>query len=219
MQSADSFNNGRCCAGRTAYPHAPSFCEGQARPEVEHALFDLKSQQHKPGTIHGYFTVLKAILNRRTELKVVRAGGFQRVRLPRYNNEIVRYLTSAQEELLREAILSKYRDIVVMALNTGLRQGELLRLTWAEVDWQTGFVTVSLTKGGKSHRVPMNSTVQGILPRARPKEESPKGGRLFPFDARAMRRTFEKAVKKTCLKPFRFPALPCKERMTEQSWH
>ncbi|MEP6933650.1 MAG: tyrosine-type recombinase/integrase [Nitrospirota bacterium] len=41
------------------------------------------------------------------------------------------------------------------ALNTGLRQGELLPLTKTDVHWQTGLLTVSRTKGGKSRRVPM----------------------------------------------------------------
>ncbi|MEO7863786.1 MAG: site-specific integrase [Nitrospirales bacterium] len=172
--------------------------------QVEHALLDLKAEQHKPGTIHRYFTVLKAILNRVTELKLVRAEICQRVRLPKYDNEIVRYLTNAQEETLLGALLPKYNGLVVVALNTGLRQSELLRLTWADVDWQTGILTVSRTKGGKSHRVPMNSVVQDLLSRLKLQGQSPTDSRLFPFQARAMRRVFERAIKKSSLSPFRF---------------
>ena len=194
--------------------------------QVEHALLDLKAGQHKPGTIHRYFTVLKAILNRVTELKVVRAEICQRVRLPKYDNEIVRYLTNTQEETLLGALLSKYNGLVVVALHTGLRQSELLRLTWTDVDWQTGILTVSRTKGGKSHRVPMNSVVQDLLSRLKLQGQSPTDSRLFPFQARAMRRVFERAVKKAGLSPFRFHDLRhtlhrawrCKERMTEPSW-
>ncbi len=172
--------------------------------QVERTLFNLKAEQHKPGTIHRYFTVLKAILNRITELKVIRAEICQRVRLPRYDNEIVRYLTDAQEETLLGALLPKYNGLVVVALNTGLRQGELLRLTWVDVDWQTGILTVSRTKGGKSHRVPMNSVVQDLLSQLKLQGQPPTDNRLFPFRSRAMRRVFERAVKKAGLQPFRF---------------
>jgi integrase len=172
--------------------------------QVERALFDLKAKQHKPATIHRYVTVLKAILNRVTELKVVRAEICQRVRLPKYDNEIVRYLTGAQERALLGALLPKYNGLVLLALNTGLRQGELLRLTWADVDWQTGILTVSRTKGGKSHRVPMNSVVQNILSQLKAQGPPPTNHRLFPFKARAMRRVFERAVRKSGLHPFRF---------------
>ena len=89
-------------------------------------------------------------------------------------------------------------------LQHGLRQGELLRLTWADVDWQAGILTVSRTKGGKSRRVPMNSRVQDLLSQVKLEGGSAMGRRLFPFDARAMRRVFEKAVKKVGLQPFRF---------------
>ena len=87
---------------------------------------------------------------------------------------------------------------------TGLRHGELLRLTWADVDWQTGILTVSRTKGGKSCRVPMNSVVRDLLSQLKLQGQSPTDNRLFPFQARAMRRVFEKAVKKAGLQPFRF---------------
>jgi integrase len=172
--------------------------------QVERALFDLKAHHYKPGTIHRYLTVLKAILNRVAELKLVRAEICQRVRLPKYNNEIVRYLSNDQENSLLTALPLKQQIIVKVALNTGLRQGELLRLTWADLDWQTGILTVSSTKAGKSKRVPMNSVVHALLYRLKPVSPSPVDDRLFPMKARAVRRGFEKAVKRAGLYPFRF---------------
>ena len=46
-----------------------------------------------------------------------------------------------------------------MAVNTGLRQGELLRLTWADIDWNVGVLTIHETKAGERRRTPMNSSV------------------------------------------------------------
>ena len=36
--------------------------------------------------------------------------------------------------------------VVIMAMHTGLWQGELLRLTWADIDWNVGVLTVQEPK-------------------------------------------------------------------------
>lgn len=76
---------------------------------------------------------------------------------------LVRYLTIDQETTLLEKLPAKYRPIVIAALNTGCRQGELLRLTSADVDWNTGIMTIRETKTGDSRRIPMNSIVLGLI--------------------------------------------------------
>jgi integrase len=88
----------------------------------------------------------------------------------------------------------------VVATNTGLRQGELLRLTWKDIDWNAGILTVRESKTGECRRVPMNSTVQEILNRLK----GEPGDRIFPHDARYLRRAFDKAVGEAKLAPFRF---------------
>jgi integrase len=76
---------------------------------------------------------------------------------------LVRYLTDEQEAILLDHVPPHYHGIVLTALNTGLRQGELLRLTWADIDWNVGVLTVNETKAGERRRVPMNSTVVSVL--------------------------------------------------------
>ena len=44
--------------------------------------------------------------------------------------------------------LLNIRQLFSPPLNTGLRQGELLRLTWADIDWNVGVLTVNETKAG-----------------------------------------------------------------------
>ena len=151
--------------------------------QVERALFDLKAHHYKPGTIHRYLTVLKTILNRVAELKLVRAEICQRVQLPKYNNEIVRYLSNDQEDSLLTALPLKHKIIVKVALNTGLRQGELLRLLGQMLTGKPVFSGISRTKAGKSKRVPMNSVVQDLLSRLKLVSPSTVDDRLFPMKA------------------------------------
>ena len=45
---------------------------------------------------------------------------------------------------------------MIVALNTGLRLGELIGLTWERVDLSRGVIRLELTKSGRRREVPMN---------------------------------------------------------------
>src|SRR5262249_36811352 len=109
-----------------------------------------------------------------------------------------------QEETLLGHLPVKYRPLVLTALNTGLRQGELLRLTWADIDWNVAVLTIHETKAGERRRTPMNSTAVGLLSALKATSTATPSERVFPFDARYVRRVFEEAVKASGVSPFRF---------------
>jgi integrase len=62
-------------------------------------------------------------------------------------------------------LLDHVRPLVVLALNTGLRRGELLGLKWADVNFTGKLVTVTAAsaKSGHTRRVPLNSEAYTIL--------------------------------------------------------
>ncbi len=70
--------------------------------------------------------------------------------------------------------------IVLLALNTGLRRGELLNLAWRDVDLERGLLTVqgSGTKSGQSRVVPLNSEAISVLKAWQPADDD---GRVVPF--------------------------------------
>ena len=83
-----------------------------------------------------------------------------RIRLEKEPQGRLRWL--AQEEitrLLEACAKSKNKELhaaVVVALNTGLRRGELLGLMWERVDHSRGVIRLELTKSGRRREVPMN---------------------------------------------------------------
>jgi integrase len=48
------------------------------------------------------------------------------------------------------------RPIVVLALNTGMRRGEMLGLQWSNEDLSRRLIYVTNTKSGKDRVIPMN---------------------------------------------------------------
>jgi integrase len=171
--------------------------------QIERVLIELQGEERKPATVVRYLTMLKAVFNRGKRLGLLRENPATCIQTPKPNNVLVRYLTDVQEAHLLEALPLRFRPIVITAIHTGLRQGELLRLTWPDVDWTVGVLTIHETKAGERRRVPMNSVVQQALMNLKTDSTMPTN-RIFPHDHRYLRRMFAKAVVAGGLHPFRF---------------
>ncbi|MGO9267665.1 MAG: tyrosine-type recombinase/integrase [Candidatus Binataceae bacterium] len=64
-----------------------------------------------------------------------------------------------------EGYVDHVHPLVLLALNTGLRRGELFSLKWADIDAESGMLTVraAAAKSGDSRRVPLNDEAQEVL--------------------------------------------------------
>jgi integrase len=92
------------------------------------------------------------------------------------------------------------KAFVLVALNTGMRRGEILSLTRKSVDWQNQVATLEDTKNGETRHVPLNDTAIAAL-RSLPVRLD---GRLFPFkDGHCVTRAFRRAVKRAGIEDFR----------------
>jgi len=128
----------------------------------------------------------------------------------------VRYLTHDQAKDLLERLPAHQREVVTFALATGLRQGNILGLTWDRVDLTRRVVTIEHgdTKNGDALGVPLNEAALGVLARQRGKNRKWvfcfRGDRLRNANNRAWR-----AALKACgIEDFRWHDL----RHTWASW-
>ncbi|MBK9112929.1 MAG: tyrosine-type recombinase/integrase [Nitrospira sp.] len=126
-------------------------------------MAELQDEGRKPATLIRHLTVLKATFNRAKRLGLIRDNPAVLVKTGKPNNVLVRYLTPDQESRLLDLLPVAYHPVVIMAMHTGLRQGELLKLTWADIDWNVGVLTIQEPKADERQRIPMNSTVVGLL--------------------------------------------------------
>jgi len=135
-----------------------------------------------------------------------------RIRLEKEPQGRLRWLTEDEISRLLNACgqsrNKKLRDAVVIALNTGLRLGELLGLVWARVDLSRGVIQLEVTKSGRRREIPLNDDSYRALVSLGPKDS----GRVF--QTRYIKSAYNNAVKVARLHDVNFHTL----RHTFASW-
>jgi len=83
----------------------------------------------------------------------------------------VRYLTHDQAAALLDRLPEHQCEVVLFALSTGLRQGNILGLRWDQVDTARRIIMIGddETKNGQALGVPLNEVALGVLERQRGK--------------------------------------------------
>lgn len=83
------------------------------------------------------------------------------------------------------------KPMIILSLNTGMRQGELLSLKWSSVDFTTKVLTIegSLAKSGKTRHIPLNQEAFTVLQHWR---KSNNNGLIFPNENGAQFYTVKK---------------------------
>ncbi len=143
---------------------------------VDRLKAGLLEEKYAPKTVNNILTVLRSLLELAVEygkLPAMPKGKFW-MRVPKQRFD---FLDFSEAERLVQAADGDWRPVVTLALNTGLRMGELQGLEWNAVDLVAGRLRVvqSLWRGQivppKNHRereVPLNSRALAALHEALP---------------------------------------------------
>ena len=163
-------------------------------------------RKRNPATVNRELCVLSKIFSLAFDAELIDSNPCRRVRKFRTDTRRTRYLTFEEEARLFEKLESQewVQRIVMMAINTGMRQGEIFDLTWFDVDLSRGLLHVRFSKNGKDRFVPINQTVRRMLEGLPRTSEyvfpSPKTeGRLIDIKS-----SFDKAKKEAGIRDFRF---------------
>lgn len=91
------------------------------------------------------------------------------------------------------------KPVVLFAIETAMRRGEILGLTWDNVNIEARTAFLPETKNGEARSVPLSGVAISIL------EGLPDpNGRVFKTTAYAIRMAFERALKRAEINDFRF---------------
>ena len=121
---------------------------------------------NKPATINRHIAILKHMFTKAVEWDMVEEETLKRVRrvkLLEERNTRLRYLSAEECQNLINACDKHLKPIVITALNTGMRKGEILSLKWNNVDLRHGFILLDKTKNGERREIPINETLRNTL--------------------------------------------------------
>jgi integrase len=128
-----------------------------------------------------------------------------------------RWLTHEEEKILLEAAIRPgyLRDLIVFAIHSGCRRGEILSLTWEDnINLFTRTIKVEISKRKKRDKgnlkkkfksIPMSDTLfQMLVKRSKVTHIT---GRVFPISASSARHAFDQAVEKARIEGITFHTL------------
>ena len=150
-----------------------AFFEGKRLRDITPMLIEKYKQQrlntdtlHKrkrsPATVNRELQVLSKVYSMADDNGLVETNPMRRVHRLREALARERYLTDDEENQLFAILVGRRAHIrpIVVALQTGMRQGEILGLTWKNVDFEQKTIYVAHTKTGRPRKLPMNEPVE-----------------------------------------------------------
>jgi integrase len=194
----------------------PSFGDKEPREvvplDVDRLRLTLTKKGKEAGTVKNVLELLRRLSNFAGNKCLCAPLPF-RVPMPKVNNIRTEDLNAEQTERLLKVLRGEIkgvdddgkpvdldpaaREMMLLALLSGMRRGEIFRLKWDDVDTERGFLTLRDPKSGTDERIPMSDAVRELL-EARPRTDSP-----FVFPGRKIKGREEDRPKVDAAKSFR----------------
>lgn len=183
---------------------------------VEQFQTERLNKGNKPATTNRLIATLKHMFTKAVDWEMVEESVLKKVRkvkMLKENNQRMRYLTPEECQSLIGACEDHLKPIVITALNTGMRRGEIMNLVWEDIDLRNGFIFVRNTKNGERRDIPINQQLRTTL------EELYRGSKDRPRKIHipyvfyyhvtsnpiiSVKRSFSTALRKVGIKDFRF---------------
>lgn len=182
-------------------------------------LADVESYQSRllnsglqAATVNRRIACLKHMLHKATDWDMLDNESYLKIRkvqLLKEENTRLRFLNVDEAKSLLLACPPFLQPIVTMALNTGMRRGEILGLTWDRVDLKHGFILLgdNNVKSGRGRQIPINKVLMITL-KTLYFQRRPGVPYLFPAPSGKPYTTINTAFKKACkaagIKDFHF---------------
>ncbi len=142
-----------------------------------------RATQVKPASVNKDLTVIMAMLSRAVDWGYLKESPAKRkVRTLKTPNDSYRFLSNEEADLLLEACRdSECTDLyamIVTAIHTGMRVGEIFNLHRQDINFKSGIIDVvsregHLTKTNKSRSVPMSNFLTNVLQKHPRRIDSP----------------------------------------------
>lgn len=171
------------------------------------AYRDERLKEATPKTVQHELSLFSAVFNvakRDWSLPLVNPiEGIRKPKLPRGRDR--RLIGDEEQRLLAAARRSRAASLelcVILAIETGMRRGEIAGLTWDQIDVHSHIIRLDVTKNGDSRVVPLSVAAElAIRKFPRPLQ----GGRLTTFhDSNGLGDAFERACQRAGIEGLTF---------------
>lgn len=183
----------------------------------------INDRKVKNSTINKYLMVFSKMFNLGIDNEMLTKNPIAKISKLKEDNHKIRYLTKEEEKRLffeiekEYKVMDKYtrkskyiqpylylKPIVIIALQTGMRKGEILNLKWSNIDFQQGFIELLETKSGKSRKIPISGTLRSIFSELDKTTEYVFLNPLTNQPYTTIQKAFSSLLKKANIKNFRF---------------
>lgn len=195
------------------------YLKGKKLTEIDRELIgriaEIKARESSPSTANRVLALIRSIL-RKAALEWEWIDKVPRIRLYKEAKRRVRWLTPEQVQTLLKELPPHQQDMVLFALSTGLRQANVLKLEWSQVDLarKVCWIHPDQAKARKAIHVPLNTSAMDVLLRQIDKHPQ----RVFTYHGipseSANTRGWRSALKRAGIENFRWHDL----RHTWASW-
>jgi integrase len=158
----------------------------------------------KEATVNRDLSVLRRVLYWAVDAQLTPTNPLARLKMARERVTRRQVLSVAEEKLLLDAAKNHLYAMTVIALDTGMRRGEITHQTWEDVDFSQRiiYVTRSKTPEGESREIPLTERLHAYLADHRKNE-----GPVIDFKGRPVRivkRSWKTALKNAGIRHLRF---------------
>jgi integrase len=136
----------------------------------------------KDATLNRDIAVLRRVFNWALDREIILVNPLIRVPMVRERRVKKPIVSLPHEELILAHAKPHLKALVIAALDTGMRRGELFRQIWKDVDCAGGllYVTQSKTAEGEGRTIPLTRRLKSLLKEKHASREDPTGP-IFRF--------------------------------------
>ena len=158
----------------------------------------------KDATVNRDLSVLRHILYWAVDEQLLTANPLARLKMARERRTRRQILSVAEEQLLLAAAPDHLQVMIIAALDTGMRRGEITSQRWEDVDFPRKllFVTRSKTPEGESREIPLTERLFDLL-----LKQQKVGDIVFSYQGKPVRiikRSWKTALKNAGIRHVRF---------------
>ncbi len=158
----------------------------------------------KDATVNRDLSVLRHIFYWSVDEQLLTANPLARLKMARERRTRRQVLSVAEEKLLLGAARDHLRTMIIAALDTGMRRGEITSQRWEDIDFSRKllFVTRSKTPEGEAREIPLTQRLLELL-----LENRQADGVIIAFrgePVRIIKRSWKTALKNAGIRHVRF---------------